>query len=251
MLEHAHAILLKLEADCAADFYILADSPYSECCVDFVAAKHIDADLIVHFGNVCDFKIPHGDIPVIFMISQISISWKTGVIIEEIRKLVEGYYSENRKQKTLVIWGMEESYFLHDDVASAFECFLDQNLLTFDMSGCFSDSCRNELNSGENEHFDQILFVGEDGPFFDNLKLKYFMNSLCILSSESAFVRHIDRSDLNRMITKRYKTDALLKFNDLIHRYHVLSKIASIEKVGIVVADVSSCNYLRLLVFKT
>lgn len=203
MLEHAHAILMRLEADSAADFYILADSPYSECCVDFVAAKHIDADLIVHFGKVCDFTVPLGGVPVIFMISQISTSWNTSVVIEEIRKVVEGYYSEGVKQKTLLIWGMEESYFLNDDVAYALKCFLEQNILTFDKSGCFSDYCRNELNVGKNQAYDQIIFVGEIGPFFENIKLKYFMKSLYILSSEDASVRHIDRSDLNRMITKR------------------------------------------------
>lgn len=35
------------------DFYILADTSYGGCCVDEVAAKHVDADLVVHFGHAC------------------------------------------------------------------------------------------------------------------------------------------------------------------------------------------------------
>lgn len=33
--------------------YILADTSYGGCCVDEVAAKHVDADLAVHYGHAC------------------------------------------------------------------------------------------------------------------------------------------------------------------------------------------------------
>ncbi|KDQ27431.1 hypothetical protein PLEOSDRAFT_51229 [Pleurotus ostreatus PC15] len=35
------------------DVYILADTSYGSCCVDEVAAQHVDADLIVHYGHAC------------------------------------------------------------------------------------------------------------------------------------------------------------------------------------------------------
>ncbi|SPO26068.1 related to DPH2 - diphtheria toxin resistance protein [Ustilago trichophora] len=35
------------------EFYILADTSYGGCCVDEVAAKHVDADLVVHYGHAC------------------------------------------------------------------------------------------------------------------------------------------------------------------------------------------------------
>ncbi len=30
--------------------YILADTSYSACCVDEIAAQHVDADVVVHYG---------------------------------------------------------------------------------------------------------------------------------------------------------------------------------------------------------
>lgn len=33
--------------------WILADTSYSSCCVDEVAAEHVNADLLVHFGDAC------------------------------------------------------------------------------------------------------------------------------------------------------------------------------------------------------
>lgn len=34
-------------------FWILADTAYSSCCVDEVAAEHVSADSVVHFGDAC------------------------------------------------------------------------------------------------------------------------------------------------------------------------------------------------------
>jgi diphthamide biosynthesis protein 2 len=33
--------------------FILADTSYSACCVDEVAAQHAAADLVVHYGQAC------------------------------------------------------------------------------------------------------------------------------------------------------------------------------------------------------
>lgn len=33
--------------------FILADTSYGNCCVDEVAAAHVNADLVIHFGHAC------------------------------------------------------------------------------------------------------------------------------------------------------------------------------------------------------
>ncbi|CAE6483692.1 unnamed protein product [Rhizoctonia solani] len=33
--------------------YVLADTTYGSCCVDEIAAAHIDADVVVHYGHAC------------------------------------------------------------------------------------------------------------------------------------------------------------------------------------------------------
>lgn len=37
----------------APRFYVLADTSYSSCCVDEIAAEHADADAVVHYGRAC------------------------------------------------------------------------------------------------------------------------------------------------------------------------------------------------------
>lgn len=33
--------------------YILGDTSYGSCCVDEIAAQHVNADSIIHFGHAC------------------------------------------------------------------------------------------------------------------------------------------------------------------------------------------------------
>ena len=51
--------------------YILADTSYGSCCVDEIAAEHVNADVIVHYGRAC--LSPTARIPVIhiFTIQQL------------------------------------------------------------------------------------------------------------------------------------------------------------------------------------
>lgn len=49
----ASAIERKLGQDFKGKVYILADSAYSPCCVDEVAAQHVKGDVVYHFGNAC------------------------------------------------------------------------------------------------------------------------------------------------------------------------------------------------------
>ncbi|XP_053549559.1 2-(3-amino-3-carboxypropyl)histidine synthase subunit 2 [Bombina bombina] len=43
----------KLEAATGAKTYILGDTSYGSCCVDEVAAEHVGADALVHYGRAC------------------------------------------------------------------------------------------------------------------------------------------------------------------------------------------------------
>ena len=46
-------ILNESDPDNKRRLWVLADTAYSACCVDEVAAEHVNADLVVHFGDAC------------------------------------------------------------------------------------------------------------------------------------------------------------------------------------------------------
>ncbi|KAE9394949.1 diphthamide biosynthesis protein [Gymnopus androsaceus JB14] len=44
---------LKRRINSDKELYVLADTSYGSCCVDEVAAQHIDANAVVHYGHAC------------------------------------------------------------------------------------------------------------------------------------------------------------------------------------------------------
>ncbi|KAK7534820.1 putative diphthamide synthesis protein-domain-containing protein [Phyllosticta citribraziliensis] len=53
------------EADEEEQLYILGDTSYGACCVDEIAAEHVDADVVVHYGRSC--LSPTARLPVIYV----------------------------------------------------------------------------------------------------------------------------------------------------------------------------------------
>ncbi|KAK4223676.1 major facilitator superfamily domain-containing protein [Podospora fimiseda] len=55
-------------SDSAERIYILADTSYSACCVDEIAAEHADAQVVVHYGRSC--LSPTSRLPVIYVFTR-------------------------------------------------------------------------------------------------------------------------------------------------------------------------------------
>jgi diphthamide biosynthesis protein 2 len=63
--------------------FILADTSYSPCCVDEVAAQHIHADVVVHFGNAC--LNPVRAIPTVYVLNELDTSVNLFDLVERFR----------------------------------------------------------------------------------------------------------------------------------------------------------------------
>ncbi|KAL6707763.1 Diphthamide biosynthesis protein 2 [Coniothyrium glycines] len=63
----ARAAADKSEAE-EEKIFILGDTSYGACCVDEVAAEHIDADVVVHYGRAC--LSPPSRMPVIYVFTE-------------------------------------------------------------------------------------------------------------------------------------------------------------------------------------
>jgi len=55
LLSNASRVCQALQAQAASDvnIFIVSDSSYSSCCVDFVTCQHWAADSVVHYGSAC------------------------------------------------------------------------------------------------------------------------------------------------------------------------------------------------------
>ena len=71
---------LRLDPEALEDerLYILADTSYGACCIDEVAAEHVDADAVVHYGRAC--LSPTARLPVIHIFTEQSLD--TGAVVD-------------------------------------------------------------------------------------------------------------------------------------------------------------------------
>ncbi|TIB70303.1 diphthamide biosynthesis protein [Wallemia mellicola] len=73
LLHYSVRVFKSLERHLGSDkkLYILADTTYNACCVDEVAAQHVDADVVVHYGHAC--LEPTARLPVIYVFGKRTI----------------------------------------------------------------------------------------------------------------------------------------------------------------------------------
>ncbi|BFF90609.1 2-(3-amino-3-carboxypropyl)histidine synthase subunit 2 [Drosophila madeirensis] len=73
-LPHSNAISVSLKELLAPEdvkVFIMADTTYGSCCVDEIAAAHVEADSVIHFGNACQSKASR--LPVLYMYPELPL----------------------------------------------------------------------------------------------------------------------------------------------------------------------------------
>lgn len=91
-------------SDGSQRLWILADTSYSACCVDEVAAEHVNSDLVVHFGDACLNEVDK--LPAVFVLG------KPQVEINEIVRQFKETYSKD--QKIILMSDAPHTYLLHE-----------------------------------------------------------------------------------------------------------------------------------------
>ncbi|KAG0222402.1 putative diphthamide synthesis protein-domain-containing protein [Mortierella sp. GBAus27b] len=76
--------------------YILADTSYGSCCVDEVAAQHISADVIIHYGRSC--QSPTSRLPVIYVFG------KQPVDTQDCASAFDGLFSADKAKKIILMY---------------------------------------------------------------------------------------------------------------------------------------------------
>ncbi|XP_038039238.1 2-(3-amino-3-carboxypropyl)histidine synthase subunit 2 [Anas platyrhynchos] len=68
LLQDAVAVAARLEAESGAEVSVLGDTTYGSCCVDEVAAEHVCAEAVLHYGPAC--LSPCRKLPVLHIFGQ-------------------------------------------------------------------------------------------------------------------------------------------------------------------------------------
>lgn len=92
LLDVSAAICEEIKSRANIDLYILGDTSYTSCCVDSVAAMHVQGEAIIHYGHSCFTKT---NIPVYTVLPKKQIN------IEKFEKIIEESIIEKNENKCL------------------------------------------------------------------------------------------------------------------------------------------------------
>jgi len=68
LLHSAPLVAKAIKSRLSREVFILGDTSYGECCVDEVAAEHLNADSVIHFGHTC--LTPPQRLPVLYIFTR-------------------------------------------------------------------------------------------------------------------------------------------------------------------------------------
>lgn len=92
------------DADQAVFYFILGDTSYGECCVDEVAAEHLNADLVVHYGNAC--LSPTRSLPVLYVFPRFRFSCPE-LASSTFRSSLESLLSQDSIDEIVIMFDIE------------------------------------------------------------------------------------------------------------------------------------------------
>ncbi|GMI16411.1 hypothetical protein TrLO_g12301 [Triparma laevis f. longispina] len=92
--------------------FILGDTTYGSCCVDTIAAKHLNADIVIHYGNSCLSRVK--DIPSINVFGRCPIDINDLIVKVEEKEVFE---SEIKNNDTIIVtYDVKFSYIIDEVV---------------------------------------------------------------------------------------------------------------------------------------
>ncbi|KAH7166329.1 putative diphthamide synthesis protein-domain-containing protein [Dactylonectria macrodidyma] len=216
---------LGLDGDEKRRIYILADSSYSACCVDEIAAEHVAADVVVHYGRTC--LSPTSRLPAIYVYTNHELDYE--VTMAEIEK-------EFGDKETKLVVMADLTY--QDHVAKLVSRLNDggyMNVVATDVVRDPAALIPNRTILGEpmdEEHWRSYSLIHiSDPPAALLLALQSRFASLHILSTPS--------SESPSLTNPTMRTAGALR-----RRFAKVLSLASAGVIGILVNTLSVANYL-------
>lgn len=209
--------------------FILADTSYGACCVDEIAAEHVEADVVVHYGRSC--LSPTARLPVIYIFTSRPLP------LEPVISAFEGTFADI---KSKVVVTADITYSNH--VPSVYE-----KLQSLGYSNIFASSIIHDPSSpipnrtiplsvaaGEEYLKDYSLFHISDPPASLLLTLSSRMKSLYIYPTTGS----ISATPMALQV----QTSKQLR-----RRYALLTSLTTCSIFGILVNTLSVKNYLHTI----
>ncbi|KAM5540108.1 hypothetical protein V8D89_006248 [Ganoderma adspersum] len=242
LLPHSVPIFraLKSRTNEGREYYVLADTSYGSCCVDEVAAQHVDADALVHYGHACMSQTSR--LPIIYVLGKKPIDpadcvdkfSQTVPNLPEKRSVVLKYDVAYVHQVDAVIVALRSKVpsstrILHTPVPlTAHPSSSGQHRTLHSLREADVQAPAEEEASPENS---AILYIGGESLSLTNLLMTHASYEVYTYNPKTGIAR-LESGRTNKL---------------LMRRYAVVQKARDADVIGILVGTLGVANYLPLI----
>lgn len=212
--------------------YILADTSYGACCVDEIAAEHIDADVVVHYGRAC--LSPTARIPVIHVFT-VQPPPDSEILREDFKRSYD-----DKSQRIILMADVTHQSHLEDIQKALVDSERFENLflthVVHDPSSPLPNrTVPDEVKADPSKLKSWHLFHISDPP----------ESLLLTLASRVASIRILPTSHNNQ--ENRHSPFNASTSRALNRRYALLTSVTTVSTFGILINTLSVKNYLYIV----
>ncbi|KAJ0022627.1 hypothetical protein NQD34_014761 [Periophthalmus magnuspinnatus] len=246
LLVDSVAVAADIERNTKAKVYILGDTSYGSCCVDEVAAEHVAADCIVHYGSSC--LSPSKRLPLMYVFE------KRPINVEKCVTVFKELYPDSQSHIILLY----DVNYVHaiGDLRTALQTEYP-NLIISELvcegETCYSHThvkCRESISSDqENNQFVykfgrlfslkselsvkeySIFYIGQEGATLTNFMMTWNRCTFCSFDPSTGTGR-TESVKINRALMKRY---------------YAIERAKDAGVVGILVGTLGVADYLSII----
>ncbi|XP_017023517.1 2-(3-amino-3-carboxypropyl)histidine synthase subunit 2 [Drosophila kikkawai] len=222
-LPHSNAISVALTELLASEdvkVFILADTTYGSCCVDEIAAAHVEADSVIHFGNACRSRATR--LPVLYLYPEMPL--EVSALLEKLQTL----RLESKEREVCVYLDIGYQNLEGEELRKQLEEALQpKNLLLELFPPIGGESSTNATN------LERIcIFIGADNQRFANLSL----------TAPAAVQWYVYDGAAATLSSKNPLTAQYIR-----RRYFHIEKCKDAQTLGLIVATLTAEGYLDVV----
>ncbi|XP_054743229.1 2-(3-amino-3-carboxypropyl)histidine synthase subunit 2 [Anastrepha obliqua] len=208
-------------------FFVLADTSYGSCCVDEIAAGHVEADSLIHFGNACRSRVSR--LPVLYMYPQYPFDMKNfmdnlSVITDSVKGKVVFIYLDIGYHH-LLDKRVDEAE--EDSLCYKLKEVLPCKDLFIEAYPPAEDAAVEQKQPSE----PFCLFIGAENARFSNLSITTHASQWFIYKPASNTI--LEKNPLTAQYIRR--------------RYYYIEKCKDAQTLGLIVATLTAEGYLKIV----
>ncbi|XP_056290313.1 2-(3-amino-3-carboxypropyl)histidine synthase subunit 2 [Pseudoliparis swirei] len=248
LLVDSVAVAVEIESNSNAKPFILGDTSYGSCCVDEVAAEHIGADCIVHYGGAC--LSPSARLPLMYVFERRPVDLvKCSSTFRELHPdtrshvaiLCDVNYDHVMNDLVTILLPEYPNIVVAELVVEGEQCYShgrikkqhdDARLSERDNSQViYQFGRRFSLSSGLSITDYSLFYVGQEGATLRNFMMTWNRCSFCSFDPKTMTGR-TESVSINRALMKRYYT---------------IERAKDANVVGILVGTLGVADYLGII----